>query len=124
MPTAVQGSKCVRRELTQRKYQVRARYQVRANPLLSVRNLVRLLDRFQPTPPPCSTNRCGPWSTARSLLLRRAQVLQERSEELGGAAPPPLVKWEPQKTERRNQLGAGAARRRGAAAAVPTLQAG
>jgi len=34
VPTAIQGSKCVRRELTRRKYQVKARYQVRANALL------------------------------------------------------------------------------------------
>jgi len=31
---AVEGSKCVRRELTRRKHQVRARYQIRANALL------------------------------------------------------------------------------------------
>jgi len=36
VPTAFQGSKCVRGELLKpRKYQVRARYQVRANTLLS-----------------------------------------------------------------------------------------
>jgi len=34
VPTAFQGSKCVRRELKRRKYQDRARYQVRANTLL------------------------------------------------------------------------------------------
>jgi len=34
VPTTYQGSKCVRRELKRRMYQVRARYQVRANPLL------------------------------------------------------------------------------------------
>jgi len=34
VPTAFQGSKCVGRELKRRTYQVRARHQVRANPLL------------------------------------------------------------------------------------------
>jgi len=34
VPTAFQGSKCVRGELKPRNYQVRARYQVRANALL------------------------------------------------------------------------------------------
>jgi len=34
-PTAFQGSKCVRGELKRKKYQVRARYQVRANTLLA-----------------------------------------------------------------------------------------
>jgi len=34
LPTAFQDSTCVRRELKRRKYEVRARYQVRANALL------------------------------------------------------------------------------------------
>jgi len=34
VPTAFQGSKCVRGELKRRKYQVKVWYQVRANPLL------------------------------------------------------------------------------------------
>jgi len=36
VPTAFQGLKCVRGGLKRRKYQVRARYQVKANPLLDI----------------------------------------------------------------------------------------
>jgi len=35
MPTAFQGSTCVRGELKRRNYQVKARYQVKANALLT-----------------------------------------------------------------------------------------
>ena len=44
VPTAFQGSKCVRGELKRRKYQVKALYQIRANALLGRGRTWRLQD--------------------------------------------------------------------------------
>lgn len=64
---------------------------------------------------------CGPWSTARALLERRAEAMRERMDELGGAPPPPLVKWEPQTGSRRG--GKGRRDGGGGVGVVPSLQA-
>uniref|UniRef100_A0A7S0LH24 Uncharacterized protein n=1 Tax=Coccolithus braarudii TaxID=221442 RepID=A0A7S0LH24_9EUKA len=58
---------------------------------------------------------CGPWSTARALLDRRAAAKAEREAELGGQPEAPITPWLPARdvnTPRRSRV----------AAAVPSLQ--
>ena len=89
MPTALQGSKCVRRELKRRKYQVKARYQIRASALLLRSDDAAVqVHRRGRCPPPCNASEPAP-------MLSDELSLAERTE--WAAHHPPL----PQRTPRR-----------------------
>ena len=82
VPTAFQSSKCVRGELKRRKYQVRARYQVRANPLL---HLQALSTQFLVACLPGSQRDLGMRGQERLQVRRVYFGLQEAAREEDGS---------------------------------------